>query len=275
MQREPERIIEPPTGWSVLNLTELWRNRDLMGFLSLRDVKLRYKQTLLGVTWVVLQPLIAALIFALVFGVLAGMPSDGNPYVPFVYCGTMTWGLFSGILQRSGNSLVGNASLVSKVYFPRIILPLSSAAAVLVDFAISLVAMVIFLVIFKIPPTWNLLSLPFFILLILIAGVGTSLWISALSVYYRDFIHALPFLTTIWLYASPTAYSTSVVPGEWVSLYSLNPAVGFLEGMRWALLGESSLTVGMLIASVIVSLTLLISGLIFFRRIEAGFADAI
>lgn len=273
--RRPTLVIQPTHGWAALNLRELWQYRDLLIILASRDVKLRYKQTALGIAWVILQPLLAALIFAVIFGYFAKLPSDGSPYLLFVFCGMLPWNLFSGALQRAGNSLVGNSALISKVYFPRIIIPLSSVLAILVDFAVSLVVMLVFMLIYQIPLTWQLLTLPYFTLLTLVAAIGVSLWLTGLNVYYRDFMYALPFVIQVWLYASPVAYAASIIPPQWRGLFSLNPAVAFIEGFRWAVLGQSALTIEMVILSTLVSFGFLISGAAVFRRIERGFADVL
>lgn len=273
--RRPTVLIRPRRGWAALQLGELWAYRDLLLILAERDVKLRYKQTALGVIWVILQPLLAALIFAAIFGACAKLPSDGKPYLLFVFCGMLPWNLFSGALQRAGNSLVGNANLISKVYFPRIIIPLASVLSVLVDFAVSLVVMVLFMLCYRVSPTVHLLALPFFLLLTLIAATGISLWLTGLNVYYRDFMYALPFVIQVWLYASPVTYATSLIPEAWRMWYSLNPAAGFIEGFRWALLGNGALTPAMVASSTISSIALLVSGVAVFRRIERGFADVL
>lgn len=275
LPRRPLVVIEPTRGWAVLNLRALWTYRDLLIILAGRDVKLRYKQTALGVIWVILQPLVAALIFAVIFGKFARLDSDGNPYLLFVLAGMLPWNLFSGALQRAGSSLVGESSLVSKVYFPRMVIPVASTAAVLVDFAVTLVVMVVFVAIYRVTPTWRVLSLPFFLLLTLLAAVGVSLWLTAFSVYYRDFMYATPFMIQVWMYATPVAYATSIVPERWRFLFSLNPAVGFVEGFRWALLGHSALTIEMVLITTLAALAAFFSGTAVFRRIERGFADAL
>jgi len=255
---------------------DLWRYRDLLLILAGRDVKLRYKQTLLGVTWVILQPLLTALIFTVIFGNFAKMPSDGQPYMLFTFAGLLSWNLFSQSLQRAGNSLVDSAAMISKVYFPRMSIPVASTGAVLVDFGVSLAVFVVLMVVYQVVPTWRLLTLPFFLMLTLVTAVGVSLWLSALSVYYRDFMYAIPFIIMAWMYASPVAYAASIVPERWRLLYSLNPALGFIEGFRWALLGgESPLTVQMVAISTLGALVAFVSGAFIFRRIERGFADVI
>lgn len=275
ISRRPTLIIQPSHGWLGLNLRELWAYRDLLVILATRDVKLRYKQTALGVIWVVLQSLVTALIFAIVFGGFARLPSDGNPYILFVFAGLLPWNLFSASLQRAGNSLVGNSNLISKVYFPRMIVPLASNGAVLVDFVVSGGIIGLLMLFYQVPLTWRMLTLPFFFLLTLLAAVGVSLLLSALNVYYRDFMFALPFVVQAWTYASPVAYAMSIVPAQWRWLFSLNPAVGFIEGFRWALLGSSGLTIEMIVISTISAVAFFLSGVFAFRRIERGFADVI
>ena len=274
--RRPVTVIRPTRGWAALNMGDLWRYRDLLLILAGRDVKLRYKQTLLGVTWVILQPLLTALIFTVIFGNFAKMPSDGQPYMLFTFAGLLSWNLFSQSLQRAGNSLVDSAAMISKVYFPRMSIPVASTGAVLVDFGVSLAVFVVLMVVYQVAPTWRLLTLPFFLMLTLVTAVGVSLWLSALSVYYRDFMYAIPFIIMAWMYASPVAYAASIVPERWRLLYSLNPALGFIEGFRWALLGgESPLTVQMVAISTLGALVAFVSGAFIFRRIERGFADVI
>ena len=274
--RRPVTVIRPTRGWAALNMGDLWRYRDLLLILAGRDVKLRYKQTLLGVTWVILQPLLTALIFTVIFGNFAKMPSDGMPYMLFTFAGLLPWNLFAQSLQRAGNSLVGSAAMISKVYFPRMSIPVASTGAVLVDFGVSLAVFVVLMVVYQVAPTWRLLTLPFFLMLTLVTAVGVSLWLSALSVYYRDFMYAIPFIIMAWMYASPVAYAASIVPERWRLLYSLNPALGFIEGFRWALLGgESPLTVQMVAISTLGALVAFVSGAFIFRRIERGFADVI
>lgn len=268
-------VIQRTTGWSAIDFRELWRYRDLLLILVERDVKLRYKQTALGIVWVVLQPLVASLIFAIIFGRFAKLPSDGIPYLPFVFCGLVPWNYFAGALQRSSNSLVTNSQLVSKVYFPRLLIPLAHTLAVLVDFLVMFAVLLALLAIYRIVPTWRVLTLPFFLILATMTGTGVSLWFSALSVRYRDFMYALPFLIQVWMYASPIVYASSIIPDKWRLLYSLNPVVGYIEGFRWSLLSQSALTTDMLIATIVLSIVACLSGAFFFRNIERSFADVI
>jgi lipopolysaccharide transport system permease protein len=273
--RKPTLRIRPTKGWAALNLRELWQYRDLLWILVDRDIKLLYKQTALGFGWVALQPLIAAVILAIIFGRIANLPSDGVPYLLFVFCGLTGWTYFSQSLQRASNSLVRNSQLVSKVYFPRMLIPLSHMIAVLVDFAVMLVMLFIFMMVYGYPPTLHVLALPGFLLLMMLTATGVALWFSALSVKYRDCTYALPYFVQIWMYATPVVYPTSMVPAPWRLVFSLNPAVGFIEGFRWAVLGHSSLNLSMLCLTVAMSLLALFSGAFFFRRVERGFADII
>jgi lipopolysaccharide transport system permease protein len=273
--RRPFVVVRATSGWSALNLRELWQYRDLLLILASRDIKLRYKQTALGVIWVVLQPLAAAFIFAVIFGAFAKLPSDGQPYVLFVMSGLLPWGYFSGVLQRAGNSLIADSRLISKVYFPRLLIPLASTAAVLVDLAVMLGVFGVLMLALQVPLTWRLLTLPLFLGLASLLAVGVSLWLSAFNVQYRDFIYALPFLIQMWMYASPVVYATSLVPERFRLLYSLNPAVGIIEGFRWALVGSEALTVPMVALSLGLGLLALLSGAYVFRRVERGFADVL
>ncbi len=267
--------IQPSSGWAALNLGDLWEYRDLFLILALRDVKLRYKQTALGIIWVVLQPLITALIFTVVFGRLANLPSDGQPYLLFAFAGMLPWNLFSQSLQRAGNSLVSSSALISKVYFPRIIIPIASTLAVVVDFGVAAIIMLGLMVYYGTPFGWNLLIMPVLLLVTLFAAIGVSLWLSAFSVQYRDFVYALPFLIQIWMYASPVAYSTSLIPDRWQALYAINPVVGLIDGFRWSLLGQGTISVVTLAPALSMTAIFLVSGAFVFRRVERSFADVI
>lgn len=273
--RLPTVVIAPARKWSPLNIRELWTYRDLLLILAGRDVKLRYKQTALGIVWVVLQPLIAALLFAVIFGKFARMPSDGQPYVLFVFCGLLPWNFFAGALQRAGGSVIADSRLITKVYFPRILIPIASALAVSVDLGVSLLVLIAMMLWYHITPTWRLATLPAFMVLTAVGASGVSLWLSAVSVKYRDFVHALPFIVQIWLFASPIAYAASVIPLRYRGLYSVNPVVGYVEGFRWALLGKSTLTPGMVGLATGITIVAWVTGAIYFRRVERGFADVI
>lgn len=265
--------IRPASGWAALRPAELWEFRDVWLMLALRDVKLRYKQTALGLVWVVLQPLVAGLIFATIFGRFAGLPSDGRPYVLFVFSGLLGWNLFAGIIQRAGNSLVAEAKLITKVYFPRMLIPFAAAAAALVDFCVSLIVMAVLLALHGIWPGVWLALLPVVVVLIVVLAGGVSLWISALNVRYRDFMYALPFLIQVWMYASPVVYGLTLVPERWRGWFVLNPLVGVLEGMRAALLGGGGGAWVPLAISAGMTAAIFVSGALFFRRVERNFAD--
>ena len=273
--RHPAVVIEPTTGWAAVNFRELWKYRDLLMILAGRDVKLRYKQTVLGVVWVVIQPLIAALIFTLMFGRFAKLPSDGHPYLLFVFTGVAVWNYFAGVLQRAGNSLLTDSRLITKVYFPRLAIPLASTFSALIDLSVSLVVLGVLMMIYRVGPTWRILTLPLFIGLAAMTATGVSLWLAALNVRYRDFVHAMPFMIQVWLFASPVAYATTIVPERWRLLYGLNPAVAFIEGTRWAILGSSSITPQIVTVAVALSTVVFIGGAFFFRRVERSFADTV
>ena len=274
-ERRPTVTIEPTRGWSALNLRELWTYRDLLMILAGRDVKLRYKQTGLGVTWVILQPLVAALIFTIMFGRFAKLPSDGHPYIVFVFSGVLIWNYFAQVLQRAGNSLITDARLITKVYFPRLAIPLASTFSALIDLLVALVVLAVLMIAYGIMPTWRLAALPFFVLLAAVTATGVSLWLSALNVRYRDFVHAMPFLLQVWMFASPVAYATTIVPEKYRLLYSLNPAVAFIEGVRWSVLGTSSIRGEMVVLTAVVATLVFVAGAFFFRRVERGFADTV
>ena len=267
----PFVVIEPK---GEIEWRELWRYRDLFRILAERDIRLRYRQTALGVVWVILQPLAASLIFATIFGLFAKLPSDGVPYLPFVFTAMLPWNLLAGGIQRGGNSLLGNTGLITKIYFPRLIIPIASVAAVLLDFAVAAVVMLGLILIYGIPITWSILALPFLVFLTLAATIGVSLLFSALSVYYRDFSYALPFALQIWLYGSPVVYASTLIPDQWQLLYGLNPMVGVINGFRWVLLG-APLQTATLLESVLVSFLIMVIGAAVFRRVERSFADVI
>ncbi len=243
--------------------------------LALRDVKLRYKQTSLGIIWVILQPLAAGIIFTIIFGKFARMPSDGHPYLLFVFCGLSSWYFFSAAILRAGNSLITDTKLITKVYFPRLLVPLSSTLAVLIDFLVMLILLFLIMFIYQQPYSGTIFLLPIFIFLTILLATGVSLWLSALNVKYRDFIYAMPFLVQIWMFASPVVYATSIIPEKWRIIYALNPVTGIIEGMRLCFLGESSLDSLMFIISLVLSLLIFISGAFYFRRVEREFADII
>ena len=267
--------IEPSKGWVFLKLHDLWEYRELLYFLAWRDIKVRYKQTVLGAAWAIIQPFSTMVVFSIFFGRLAKMPSDGIPYPIFAYCALLPWSYFAGALDRAGNSLVGNANLLTKVYLPRLVVPLSATMAGLLDFAIAFVVLIAMMIFYGITPTSAVWTLPFFLLLALATSLGVGLWLSALNVQYRDVRYTIPFLTQFWLFASPVAYPSSLVPEQWRVLYGLNPMAGVIEGFRWALLGKGSGPGPMLAVSVLVTVVLLVSGAYYFRRMEKTFADVV
>ena len=258
-----------------MNLRELWHYRDLLWILVERNIKVIYKQTALGMGWVALQPLIGAGVLSIIFGRIAKLPSDGAPYPLFVFCGLTAWNYFSQTAQRSSTSLINNAQLVSKVYFPRMLIPLSHTFSTLVDFTIMLIMTFIFMAIYRIAPSLRLLAIPGFLFLTAMTATGVALWFSALSVKYRDCSYALPFFLQIWMYASAVVYPTSMVSPRWQPFFALNPIVGFVEGFRWCVLGRSALTPTMLWITVGMSVLALVTGAYFFRRVERDFADII
>jgi lipopolysaccharide transport system permease protein len=266
--------IQSEEGWSPINFSELWAFRDLFIILAMRDVRLRYKQTALGVIWVILQPLVASIIFAVIFGYFAKLPSDG-PYLPFVFAGMLPWTLFASGLQRAGNSLISDQRLITKVYFPRIVIPIASTVAVLIDFAVAFVVMLGLLLLYRIPLTWHLLVLPCLLLIVIFITVGVSLLFSALNVYYRDFMYALPFIIQVWMYASPLVYAANLISAGWRTLYILNPMVGVLEGFRWALLGTEDFPMPAIVTAIVGSFVFFLSGAYIFNRVERSFADVI
>jgi lipopolysaccharide transport system permease protein len=271
----PEIVIEASKGWVSLKLRELWQYRELIFFLIWRDVKIRYKQTSLGIAWAVIQPLMTVVIFSVVFGQLANLPSEGIPYAVFSYAALLPWQLFSGALTRSGSSLVGNATLLTKVYFPRLIIPLSASMSGLVDFSISFVVLLGLMLYYGILPTWAILWLPLLVILVLVTALSVGLWLSAFNVQYRDVQHIIPFIIQAWMYVSPVAYSIELIPaGSWRIIYGLNPLTGVIQSFRWILLGAHPPD-GWIFLSVGVVLMLLVTGLYYFRRMEKIFADVV
>ena len=267
-------IIQPSGRWAALNLQEVWHYRQLLYFLVWRDVKVRYKQTLLGAAWVILQPVLTMLMFTLFFGRLASVPSDGIPYPLFVYTGLLPWQLFAYAVTESGNSLVANRYLITKIYFPRLIIPLAAVLAGLVDFAIAALVLAGMLIYYHTALTPAILALPVFLVLAIATALAVGLWLSALNVQYREVRYTIPFLTQFWLIATPIAYSATLIPDNWRVLYELNPMAGVVEGFRWALLGKPIEPVLLLISAGAV-LVLLALGVVYFRRMERSFADVV
>ena len=267
--------IEPSRGWAALDLQGVWEYRELVWFLIWRDIKVRYKQASLGIAWAVIQPVMTMLVFTLIFGRLAQLPSDGFPYPVFTFTALLPWQLFSGALTGSANSVVNSASLISKVYFPRLVIPIASVMATLVDFSISFGVLLGLMAWYGISLRLAVVVLPLLVMLALAIALAVGLWASALNVRYRDVRHVMPFVVQFWLLASPVAYSTSLITSPvWRAVYSLNPMVGVIEGFRWAVLGSTPPSV-LVVPSVLVTGVLLVGGLFFFRRTEASFADVI
>jgi lipopolysaccharide transport system permease protein len=268
-----ETLVKAPSGWP-LDLREVWAYRELLYFLSWRDIKVRYKQTLIGAAWAILQPFLTMVVFTVIFGNLLGVPSGGIPYPVFTYSALVPWTFFSTAITRSSNSLVYDASLISRVYFPRLIVPLAATLAPAVDFAFAFLILIGMMFFYGIVPTAAVVSLPAFALLALVTAFGVGLWLSALNVRYRDIGYATPFLLQFWLFITPVAYPSSVIPETWRALYGLNPMAGVVEGFRWALLG-GEVPVDVLPASMIGAAALLVTGLVYFGRMEAHFADVV
>jgi lipopolysaccharide transport system permease protein len=271
----PTIRVQPSKGIFALNLKALWEYRELLYFLVWRDIKVRYKQTLIGAAWVIVQPLLTMVIFAVVFGNLAKLPSDGFPYPVFTYVALLPWTFFSQALTQSSASLIGEAHLIRKVYFPRLIIPLSAAMVPLIDFALSFVVLLGMLAWFGIKLHWGIVCLPLFLLLSFHTAVSIGLWFSALSTKYRDVRYVVPFLIQAWMYASPIVYPLSLVPERWRLLYGINPMVGVIEGFRWGLLGKELLDLRLLAVSAATVILLFGSGLVYFRHMERAFADII
>ncbi len=272
---DPTVVIKPDRGLFDLELKALWEYRELLYFLVWRDVKIRYKQTLIGAGWAILQPVMTMVVFTVVFGKFAKISSDGLPYPIFAYAALLPWNLFSHSLTRGGASVVGNAGLVSKIYFPRLILPLSGVLSPMIDFAISFMILAVMMIWYGILPGWGVFTLPLFLLLATLTALAVGLWLAALNVRYRDVGHAIPFLAQLWLFASPVAYPVSVVPEAWRWLYSLNPMAGVIEGFRWALLGRQSPDLTVIAISSLTVIALLLAGIVYFRYTERTFADIV
>ena len=268
-------VIEPPRGWLSLNLPALWEYRELLYFLIWRDIKVRYKQTVLGAGWAIIQPLVTMVVFSVVFGQLAKLPSDGLPYPIFSYTALLPWIFFAGALTRTGGSVVSSRGLISKVYFPRLVAPISAAISGIVDFAIAFVVLLGLMGYYGIAPTVAVLTLPLFLLMALFTALGVGLWLAAMNVRYRDIGYLIPFLIQIWLYASPVAYSSSLIPERWRPLYGLNPMAGVVEGFRWALLGTDWQPGALIAVSAGVVIFVVVSGAFYFRRMEKTFADVV
>ena len=268
-------VVRPTRGWRPLNLRELWHYRGLLYFLIWRDVKVRYKQTVLGVAWAVIQPVFMMIVFTLIFDRLAGLPSEGNPYPVFAFVALLPWNLFVRGLSDAGTSVVGNQQLLTKIYFPRLILPASAVLAALVDLLIAFGVLAGLLLYYGIMPSLALLALPVFLVVAIISAMGIGFWLSAVDARYRDVRHTIPFLTQLWFFATPVVYSMTLVPESWRWFYSLNPMVGVVEGFRWALLGGTHSFDPYLLISMAVAVVMFIGGMFYFRRTERILADVV
>ena len=271
----PVTVIQPSRGWLSLPLGEWWQYRELLYFFVWRDVKVRYKQTLLGAAWAVLRPFATMVLFSIIFGRLAKLPSDGIPYPIFAYTALLPWELFALSLSSSSNSMVGARGIITKLYFPRMFVPMGSILAGLVDFAIAFVLLIGMMFYFDITPTFALLTLPLFLVFAVATALSVGLWLAVLNVRFRDVRYTLPFLTSFWLWATPVAYSTSLIPERWRTIYGLNPMAGVVEGFRWAMLGKEGGLGSLVLVSVLVVAVLLSGGLIYFHRMEKTFADLV
>jgi len=268
-------FIKPTKGWGSLNLRELWLYRELIYFLTWRDLKVRYKQTVLGAGWAILQPVLSMIVFSIFFGSLLNVPSEGVPYPIFSYAALLPWGVFAKALNDTGRSLVSNRAMLTKIYFPRMVIPLASVFSSLADFLIAFIVMLGLMLYYRIAPTSNIWTLPLFLLLAVITALGVGLWLSAMNVLYRDIGYMIPYITQLWFYLTPIVYSSSEVPEEWRFFYALNPMVGVVEGFRWALLGTADAPDPMIAVSATISVVIFISGMFYFRRMERTFADMV
>ena len=267
--------IESSRGWAALRLADVWAYRELLYFLVWRDVKIRYKQTVLGAGWAILQPFFTMVVFAVFFGRLAKMPSDGVPYPIFAYAALVPWTFFANGLTQAVTSVVGGSSLIKKVYFPRIILPLAAVLAGIIDFVFAFALLIVMALYFGIVPSWRIMALPLFTVMVVMAALSVALWLSALNVQYRDIRYIAPFIVQVWLFATPIAYPSSLLSEPWRTVYGLNPMVGVVEGFRWAMLGSGNRPGPMIIVSTLVCLALLLGGAYYFRRVERTFADIV
>lgn len=268
-------VIEPSKGWFDLKLHSVWDYRELLYFLAWRDLKARYAQTAMGLAWAVIQPLFMMLVFTVIFSNIARIPSDGIPYPIFAYAALVPWSYFAKSLDRSGFSVVAESNLITKVYFPRVIVPLAATLGGLLDFAIAFLMLIGMMAWFGVTPDWKIMTVPFFLMVAVVASLGVSLWLSALFVKYRDIGAVVPLLTQVWMFATPVAYPMSMIPDRWRTLYAMNPMVGVIEGFRWALLGTAAPDPAMLAVNVLVIMILFVGGVAFFNRMANTFADVI
>ncbi|MBI4786594.1 MAG: ABC transporter permease [Chloroflexi bacterium] len=276
METESQTIlIEPARRLELFSVAEIWRYRELLYFLTWRDIKVRYKQTAIGAAWAVLQPFLTMVVFTVLFGNLIQVSSDGVPYPVFAFAALLPWTFFASALNRASNSLIYDANLISKIYFPRLLLPFAAALSVALDFAIAFVILLAMMLFYGIVPGIAVLTLPLFLLPALATALGCGLWLAALNVKYRDIGYVVPFLTQFWLFITPVAYSSAIIPETWRTLYGLNPMSGVVEGFRWALLGTARVPAELYFISTAVVVALLLGGLLYFRRMEDEFADVV
>jgi lipopolysaccharide transport system permease protein len=274
-QSIPVIRIEPSKGWVSLKLHELWDYRELLYFLTWRDIKVRYKQTALGAAWAIIQPVFTMVVFSLFFGKLAKIPSDGIPYPIFAYAALVPWTFFASSLSQSSNSLVGSANLIKKVYFPRLAIPISTVLSEVIDFFLAFVVLLGMMLYYGIMPSANIFYLPLFLVLALVTSLGVGLWLSAMNVQYRDVRYVVPFIAQFWMFATPIAYPSSLLPEPWRTVYGINPMAGVVEGFRWALLGTNTAPGPMVGVSSLAAVLILVSGAFYFRRMEKTFADVV
>jgi len=272
---EKKIVIKASDNLFKLNIAEVWEYRELLFMFVWRDITVRYKQSLIGIGWAVIQPVMTMVIFSIIFGYLAKLPSDGIPYPVYTFCALLPWNYFARSLTDSSDSLVSSSNLITKVYFPRLILPLSKVLAGFVDFAIAFVILFVLMVWYQITPSYGIFLLPVFILIAMLTAFGIGLWLTALNVKYRDIRFVVPFMTQLWMYTSPVAYSTSLIPEKWQWLYGLNPMVGVIEGFRWALLSKHAPDTLMMTVSSGIVLIILVGGIYYFRKTEQTFSDII
>ena len=271
----PHIRVERSHGWVSLRLGDLWEYRELVYFLTWRDIKVRYKQTVLGAAWAILQPVLTMLVFSLFFGRLARMPSEGVPYPIFTFAALVPWSFFANGLTQSSNSLVGSANLITKVYFPRLIVPVATVLSGVIDFLLAFLVLVVMMGYYRITPPATVVWLPLFLLLAVMASLGTGLWLSAMNVQFRDVRYTVPFLTQFWLFATPIAYPSSLLHQPWRTIFGINPMVGAVEGFRWALFGHAAPPVTVVAVSFVSATLVLVTGALYFRRMERTFADIV
>ena len=270
-----DTLIRPASGWVPLELAELWEYRELLYFFVWRNIKVRYKQTVLGGAWAIIQPFLTMVVFSIFFGRLAGIPSEGVPYPIFAYTALVPWTYFANALSQASNSLLEHERMITKIYFPRLLLPTAAVLSGLIDLAISFFILIGMMLWYRLTPTLGILLVPFFILTAALTALGVGLWLSALNVQYRDVRYVIPFLVQFWLFSTPIAYPSSLVPEQWQFVYGLNPMAGVVEGFRWALLGTASISPGLIGASLLTMFAVLVSGLYYFRKMEETFADVV